>query len=164
MAERRMFAKTTVLSDAFLDMPATTRCLYFTLGMVAYDKGIVVGARGIARATGATTEDIETLVARGYLVPVDGEKYKIVHWYENNCTSERRDRNTYEYRKWRESVIDRDGACVVCGSKENLVAHHVKPFAKYPALRTSIENGITLCDSCHRLLHRTGSKDAKQDH
>ena len=37
MAERRMFAKTIVLSDAFLDMPMSARCLYFTLGMLADD-------------------------------------------------------------------------------------------------------------------------------
>ena len=29
MAEKRMFAKTIVLSDAFLDMPMSARCLYF---------------------------------------------------------------------------------------------------------------------------------------
>lgn len=42
MAERRMFAKTIVTSDEFLDMPATARCLYFTLGMFADDDGVLV--------------------------------------------------------------------------------------------------------------------------
>lgn len=32
MAERRMFAKTIILSDEFLDMPSSARCLYFTHG------------------------------------------------------------------------------------------------------------------------------------
>ena len=42
MAERRMFAKTIVTSDAFLDMPLSARCLYFTLGMLADDDGFVL--------------------------------------------------------------------------------------------------------------------------
>ena len=41
MAERRMFAKTIVLSDAFLDLPLGSRCLYYTLGMLADDDGFV---------------------------------------------------------------------------------------------------------------------------
>ena len=39
MAERRMFAKTIVLSDAFLDMSLGARCLYMTFGMLADDDG-----------------------------------------------------------------------------------------------------------------------------
>ena len=50
MAERRMFAKTIVLSDAFLDMPPTARCLYFTLGMLSDDDGFVNGPRAIIGA------------------------------------------------------------------------------------------------------------------
>ena len=49
MAERRMFAKTIVLSDAFLDMPLSARCLYFTLGMVAGNKGLINNVYSIPR-------------------------------------------------------------------------------------------------------------------
>ena len=49
MAERRMFAKTIALSDAFLDMPLGARCLYFTLGMVAADDGFVKNTRRTVR-------------------------------------------------------------------------------------------------------------------
>ena len=37
MAERRMFAKTIIDSDAFLDMPASAQALYFHLAMRAPD-------------------------------------------------------------------------------------------------------------------------------
>ena len=33
MAERRMFAKTIIDSDAFIDMPTSARLLYYDLGM-----------------------------------------------------------------------------------------------------------------------------------
>ena len=40
MAERRMFAKTIIDSDAFIDMPVTARLLYYDLSMRADDDGI----------------------------------------------------------------------------------------------------------------------------
>ena len=41
MAERRMFAKSIIDTDTFIDMPATARLLYFDLGMRADDDGFV---------------------------------------------------------------------------------------------------------------------------
>ena len=41
MAERRMFAKTIIDSDAFLDMPLSTQSLYFHLSMRADDEGFI---------------------------------------------------------------------------------------------------------------------------
>lgn len=38
MAERRMFAKTIIDSDAFLDMPLSAQALYFHLSMRADDE------------------------------------------------------------------------------------------------------------------------------
>ena len=35
MAERRMFVKTIIDSDAFIDMPITARLLYYALGVRA---------------------------------------------------------------------------------------------------------------------------------
>ena len=41
MAERRMFAKTIIDSDAFLEMPISARLLYYDLGMRADDDGFL---------------------------------------------------------------------------------------------------------------------------
>ena len=41
MAERRMFAKTIIDSDAFIDMPLSTQALYFHLSMRADDDGFI---------------------------------------------------------------------------------------------------------------------------
>lgn len=57
-----------------------------------------------------------------------------------------------EIRLWREAVFARDNwtcqKCFIRGGE--LQAHHIKPFAKFPEMRTSIENGLTLCKKCHR--------------
>ena len=70
MAERRMFAKTIVLSDAFLDMPATARCLYFTLGMFADDDGFINSPKGIIRQCGASEDDLKILIAKKFIIPL----------------------------------------------------------------------------------------------
>lgn len=65
-------------------------------------------------------------------------------------------RNSREYANWRSSVFIRDKhTCQKCGQKGGtLNAHHIKPFAKFPDLRLDVENGQTLCESCHRKIHR----------
>jgi hypothetical protein len=61
-----------------------------------------------------------------------------------------------EYRLWREAVFSRDNwTCKNCGQVGgNLNAHHIKKWIEFPELRTSIENGITLCIKCHRKVHK----------
>jgi len=70
-------------------------------------------------------------------------------------------RVTIEFRLWREAVFARDNwMCQDCGKRGGrLHAHHIKPFAKFPELRTSIENGITLCIECHKRKHIRRAND-----
>lgn len=84
MAERRMFAKSIVLSDDFLDMPMSSRVLYFTFGMVADDDGFVNNPKGIMRQIGATTDDLRVLLARKYVIVFDSGVIVIRHWRMHN--------------------------------------------------------------------------------
>jgi hypothetical protein len=51
---------------------------------------------------------------------------------------------------WADSVKDRDGhTCQICDSLQYPQAHHIKPKATNPLLAYDLENGITLCRTCH---------------
>ena len=84
MAERRMFAKTIVGSDAFLDMPATTQLLYFHLGVMADDDGFVNHPKSIMRLCGCKDDDMKLLIAKNFIIPFDSGVCVIAHWKVNN--------------------------------------------------------------------------------
>lgn len=65
-------------------------------------------------------------------------------------------RNSSEYSKWRTDVFERDGyKCQHCDQVGGtLNAHHIKPFAQYEDLRLELTNGLTLCEDCHKAVHR----------
>ena len=83
MAERRMFAKSVIDSDAFLDMSVSARLLYFDLGMRADDDGFVTPKK-IMRMTGASEDDLKILIAKGFIVPFESGVIVITHWWLNN--------------------------------------------------------------------------------
>ena len=79
-----MFAKSIVLSDAFLDMPLSARCLYFTLGMLADDDGFVGNPKSIMRQCGASQDDMLALLQKRYVLAFDSGVIVIKHWKINN--------------------------------------------------------------------------------
>lgn len=84
MAERRMFAKTIIDSDAFLDMPVTSRLLYYDLAMRADDDGFVNAPKKIMRMIGASQDDLSILVLRKFIIPFDNGIVVIKHWRIHN--------------------------------------------------------------------------------
>lgn len=71
---------------------------------------------------------------------------------KGRVTSEnKRIRRSLEFRLWRKSVFDRDDyTCQHCKKRgAELHPDHIKPFALFPELRFDINNGRTLCKTCH---------------
>lgn len=94
MAEKRMFAKSIVMSDAFLDMPASARSLYYTLGMCADDDGFVGAPKSIMRQCGSSEDDLKLLIGKRFILAFDSGVIVIKHWRINNTLKSDRYRPT----------------------------------------------------------------------
>lgn len=70
-------------------------------------------------------------------------------------------------KAFRRGVLSRDGyVCQTCGGNyagktRGLHAHHIKSFSDYPDLRYVVDNGVTLCRSCHLHLHGQNPRPGK---
>ena len=84
MAERRMFAKTIIDSDAFMDMPLSSQCLYFHLSMRADDEGFINNPKKIQRMIGASDDDLKLLEAKKFIIPFESGVVVIKHWKIHN--------------------------------------------------------------------------------
>ena len=96
----------------------------------------------------------------------EGRKGDKTNFWKGGVTEENAlIRTTLEIKLWKEAVFERDNwTCQYCERRGGeLNAHHIKPFAKYPELRTSIENGVTLCVNCHKGVHKSINLNKKDN-
>ena len=100
MAERRMFAKTIIDSDAFLEMPVTSQLLYFHLAMRADDDGFINKPKSIMRMIGATQGDAEMLVRNKFIIPFESGIVVIKHWKIHNYIR----KDMYHKTKYKEEL------------------------------------------------------------
>jgi len=114
MAERRMFAKTIVTSDAFLDMPLSARCLYFTLGMLADDDGFVNNPKSIMRQVGASQDDLNLLLVKRFILAFDSGVIVIKHWRIHNYIQKDRYKESKYIEEKASLMIDEKGAYTEC--------------------------------------------------
>lgn len=112
MAERRMFAKSIVLSDAFLDMPMSARCLYFTLSMLADDDGFVGSPKAIMRQCGASQDDMLVLLQKRFILGFDSGVIVIKHWRMNNYLQNDRHKTTTYIEELRTLELDEKNAYI----------------------------------------------------
>lgn len=82
------------------------------------------------------------------------------NWNNGSSRSYKTGYYSPKYKNWRMSVFTRDSfTCQECGVKHTyLTAHHIKSFAYYPQLRFELDNGITLCQDCHKKTDNYGGR------
>ena len=107
MADKRMFSKTIVGSDAFTEMPLSTQALYFHLGMYADDDGFINSPRKIQRMVGASEDDLKLLIAKRFLIPFESGVVVIKHWKVNNLIRSDRYKPTV-YSEEKAFLIEKD--------------------------------------------------------
>lgn len=84
MAERRMFSKTVIDSDAFIEMPLSSQALYFHLSMRADDDGFVNNPKRIRNDVGASEDDLKLLIAKRFVLAFESGVIVIKHWRIHN--------------------------------------------------------------------------------
>ena len=95
MAEKRMFSKTIIDSDLFLDMSLSAQALYFHLSLRADDEGFINNPKKIIRMTGARDDDFKILIAKQFLIPFESGVVVIKHWRIHNYIRGDRLRETF---------------------------------------------------------------------
>jgi hypothetical protein len=131
LAERRMFAKTIIDSDSFLDMPATTQILYFHLAMRADDDGFINNPKKIQRMIGSNDDDLKLLAVKKFIIPFEIGIVVIKHWRIHNYIQK-----------------DRYKPTVYIGERQQL---QVKQNGAYKALDTGCVQDVSSLDSQVRL-------------
>lgn len=114
MAERRMFAKKIIDSDAFLDMPLSTQSLYFHLSMRADDEGFINNPKRIQRMIGASDDDCKLLIAKGFILVFETGVIVIKHWKIHNYIQKDRFKPTICSEEKKEIVTEEDGTYTQC--------------------------------------------------
>ena len=139
MAERRMFAKTIIDSDAFLDMPMSARLLYYDLAMRADDDGFINSPKKIMRFVGASMDDLNILAIRKFIIPFDNGVVVIKHWrIHNYIRKDRYSETTYSEEK---SLLEVDE------NRAYRLISDEKNSEKMPTVNQRSTNGRPLVDA-----------------
>lgn len=114
IAERRMFAKTIIDSDAFLEMPVSSQCLYFHLSMRADDEGFINKPKTIMRMIGAKDDDMNVLILKKFIIPFESGVVVIKHWkIHNYIRGDRLHETKYQTEK-SELALDENNSYTLC--------------------------------------------------
>lgn len=172
MAEKRMFAKSIVLSDAFLDMPMSARCLYFTMGMLADDDGFVSAPKSIMRQCGASQDDMAILIQKRYVLAFESGVIVIKHWRINNYLRQDRYSETTYLEEKATLTIDAKGAYTELGippgipsgnpDKNRLDKNRLDKNREEESIRARAENVSMTDDEYQKLIDKFGEADTKR--
>ncbi len=114
MAERRMFAKTIIDSDAFLDMPLSTQALYFHLAMRADDDGFLNSPKKVMRMVGASEDELKVLLGKKFLMSFESGVIVIKHWKMHNYIRKDRYKETM-YLEEKSQLIEKSNGSYTIG-------------------------------------------------
>lgn len=141
MAQRRLFSPEIVGSDAFLDMPTSSRELYFQLGMYADDDGFVSPKR-IIRMCGASDDDLKVLIAKRFVLQFESGVIVIKHWLIHNSIRKDRYHETKYLEEKKCLIIKENGAYTELATNGLPIGNHPVPEVKLSKVKLSKVNTI----------------------
>lgn len=84
MADKRMFSKSIIESDVFIELPIKSQLLYIHLNMNADDDGMINRPLAIAKTIDCSKKELDTLIAKRFVIAFDSGIIAIKHWRINN--------------------------------------------------------------------------------
>ena len=148
------FGRLTVIGESQKNGYSVCRCECGTV----VEKYNTYLRNGSVRSCGCLRRDAASDHAKKYLSKYC---YGKANWNYKGGSSKDRPytENRLEYRRFKEAVKNRDGcACRKCGSVEQIEIHHIYGYSEHPELAIDPDNGICLCNKCHRQFHRIYGK------
>ena len=122
---------------------------------------------GKTKSCGCLNRELSSKRMKGENHPMYGIRGENHHkWNPNLTDKERHDkRDTVENYHFRNSVFERDNyTCIVCGNKGLLNAHHINNYHSDIDNRYNIDNGVTMCEKCHKSFHKKyGNKNNNRE-
>ena len=109
MAQKRMFSLSVVDTDKFLEMPISSRLLYYELGMRADDDGFVDNWKKIMSFTGLKDDDMKVLISKQFVIPFESGVIVIRHWRMNNYLRNDRFKPTQYLEELSKLTLDNNG-------------------------------------------------------
>ena len=110
-------------SDAFLEMPLSSQCLYFHLNMRADDDGFVGNPKKIMRMIQATEDDLKILLAKRFLIMFEDNVVVIKHWWMHNTLAKDR---------YNETAYTEDKALLVIKENKSYTMNREIPIEEVP--------------------------------
>ena len=110
MADRRMFAKTILESDAFTSMSSEAQILYVHLCMHADDDGFMNNARSVCKSLGFTKTKLDELFKKRFLLDMGNGITVIKHWKINNYIQKDRYKPTIYQEQFERLKVKNDNS------------------------------------------------------
>lgn len=114
MAKRRMFSLDIIDTDLFLEMPQSSRLLYYELCMRADDDGFVSSPKKIQKMVGCNEDDFKVLISKKFLIPFDTGVVVIRHWKIHNYIQKDRYKETIYLDEKKQLNQEKNGTYTKC--------------------------------------------------
>lgn len=119
MAKRRMFSLDIIDTDIFMEMPQSSRLLYYELCMRADDDGFVSSPKKIMKMVGCSEDDFKVLITKQFVIPFKSGIIVIKHWKIHNYIRLDRYKETI-YQNERDQLIQENNGIYNLGTPNDI--------------------------------------------
>lgn len=135
MAQKRMFDKAIIDTDKFMDLPMSSKALYFLLGMEADDEGFV-SYKKVMRVHGGNEDELKILIAKKFLIAFESGVVVITDWNTNNYLDKNRIRETEYQNEKRNLVLTPKGKYELNSGLTSIVENSIEKHSKTEVLQS----------------------------